>query len=203
MTDIQKLLKEYDVDFESAAAVPAAIRKTIEVEYAYRLDQLERKKDAMLVQHDVDTLSHIKRQVAQKGQHWIFLTWDRIMIAVGKQDLQCGWVVSPEVALDFVQPYKPLSEVDLCAVAHRIARLREQPGRLTAQIIDRVVEIAGDDLQDWQLRNELADFKDEVLKKIDFSKPGYSDWADIQTDKFLNKLGFELDQLKQTQKAKG
>jgi hypothetical protein len=44
--------------------------------------------------------------------------------------------------------------------------------------------------------------EDEVLKKIDFSKPGYSDWADIQTDKFLNKLGLEPAQLKQAEKPK-
>jgi hypothetical protein len=93
----------------------------------------------------------------------------------------------------------PLS---LCVVAHRVARLRERPSSLTAQIIDRVVELAGDDLQDWQLRNELADFKDEVLKKIDFSKPGYSDWTDIQTDKFIEKLGLQAKKREKLQKTK-
>ena len=74
------------------------------------------------------------------------------------------------------------------AVIKRVAGLRDRPESLTAHILDRVVEIAGGDLQDWEINQQLGDFKEEILEKIDFNRPGYADWVDVQTDQFLEKL---------------
>jgi hypothetical protein len=189
MPDLQRLLGEYGVEFESTPPVPVAIRRDIEIEYTYRLEEGRGSKPPILIRHDVDSLAHIKRCVSEMGQHWILLTWDKIMITVAAGRPDSGWVVSPELALDFAQPYRRLPDSVLCTISHRIARSREGSLSLTADIIDRITTLAGERLQDWEFRKHLKKFRDEIVARVDLSTPDYSDWVDQETGKFLQSVG--------------
>jgi len=199
MPDIQRLLGDYGVEFETIAAIPDGVKKEFQVEYAYQLNSTNRDKSPVLIDHDVVTMGHLKRQISEKRECWILLTWDRAMIAVGAKTGTCGWVVSPEVALDFTQPYKPLSEMNLCAVAHRIARLRERPESLSAAILDRIVEFAGEQLQDWEFRQKVAAFKADVISRIDVTMQDFGVLIDAETDKFLESCGIKAPTPKENQ----
>ena len=192
MPDLQRLLSEYGVEFESTPRVSEAIRRDIEIDYTYRLKEVRGQKSPILIRHDVDALAHIKRGVSEMGQHWILLTWDKIMIAVAAGRPDSGWVVSPELALDFAQPYRRLPDSVLCTVSHRIARSREGSLSLTAGIIDRITTLAGERLQDWEFRKHLKQFRDNIVARADLSNPDYSDWVDKETDKFLQSVGIQL-----------
>jgi hypothetical protein len=113
-----------------------------------------------------------------------------IAVAAGRPD--SGWVVSPELALDFAQPYRRLPDSVLCTVSHRIARSREGSLSLTAGIIDRITTLAGERLQDWEFRKHLKQFRDNIVARADLSNPDYSDWVDKETDKFLQSVGIQL-----------
>ena len=192
MPDIQHLLVEYGVAFESLAHPPDAIKREFQIEYTYTLDQINRRKPAFLIEHDVDSLAHVKRQVSERGEHWILLTWDRAMITVGRKLVDGAWVISPETACDFIQPYMQLSEGSLCSLSHRIARGVERQHGLSAQIIDKVIAFAADELLDWQFREEFRKFKDGVLDRVDFESPNYAQWIDSETDRFLESMGVDL-----------
>ena len=192
MPDLQRLLSEYGVEFESTPRVSEAIRRDIEIDYTYRLKEVRGQKSPILIRHDVDALAHIKRGVSEMGQHWILLTWDKIMIAVAAGRPDSGWVASPELALDFAQPYRRLPDSVLCTVSHRIARSREGSLSLTAGIIDRITTLAGERLQDWEFRKHLKQFRDNIVARADLSNPDYSDWVDKETDKFLQSVGIQL-----------
>jgi hypothetical protein len=124
-------------------------------------------------------------QISQEKEHWVVLTWDKSMIVVGQKVPGSGWVVSPEVALDFTQPYNSLPETKLCAVSHRIAQMRASAHYLSAEFIENIVRHAKEQLQDWQFRTRLATFKEKLLARVDYSTPDYATWLESETDVFL------------------
>lgn len=194
MPDLQRLLHDYGVEFETTPRVPEALRRDIEIEYTYRLQEMRVKKSPILVRHDVETLAHIKRGISENGEHWIVLTWDKAMIGVAAARGDNGWVVSPEVALDFAQPYRRLPDATLCAISHRIARSREGALSLTAGILDRITTLAGERVQDWEFRKHLRQFRDQIIARADVSGSDYSNAIEQETDKFLESMGIHVPQ---------
>ena len=203
MPDIQSLLKDYGVDFEFFQTVPEAVRKDIEVEYTYQLNAARTKKVSMLIHHDVDALAHVRMQISQKGEHWIVLTWDKSMIIVGQKVPGIGWVVSPEVALDFSQPYNSLPDTKLCSISHRIAQMRAKSHYLSAEFIENIVRHAKDQLQDWQFRARLSAFKEKLLARVDYSTPDYNAWLDAETEKFLQSENISMAARPMDEKGSG
>jgi hypothetical protein len=107
------------------------------------------------------------------------------MIYVGHKIPGVGWVVSPEVALDFTQPYNSLPDTALCTISHRIAQMRANPHYLSAEFIDKIVHHAKDHLQDWQFRERLNAFKEKLINRVDYATPDYNAWLDLESEKFL------------------
>lgn len=191
MTELQPLFHEYSVEFEEIPRIPQHYTRDIEVEYSYYLKELKRSKNFKLLNHDVLAMSHLKKQIAEKYEHWVLLTWDRAMISVGKKLEGCGWIISPDILYEFAKPYRPISESQLCTLAHAIARTQDVPHFISAQIIDRIVYVAGDKIQDWELKKKIAEFTDDLLGRIDLADVRYNEWVNNETDEFLKKLGIE------------
>jgi len=116
------------------------------------------------------------------------LTWDAAMIAVGHELGDCGWIVSPHEASDVVQSRLRVSEARLSALAHSLARVRERPSEFGARIVDRIVQLASEQLQDWQFRDRLTRFYSDSLKRIDLTSESYND-VDREIDAFLASEG--------------
>ena len=191
MTNLQPLFHDYGVEFEETSNIPSKYTKDIETEYAYNLHKLNRSKNTKLIEHDVSAMGHIGRQIAEKYEHWILLTWDRAMISLGKILDQYGWEISPDILYDLAKPYRPISESQLCTLAHAIARTQEVPQSISAQILDRIVYVAGDKIQDWKFKEKIDEFTAELLGRIDLEDEQYNELVSSEIAEFLKRLGIE------------
>jgi len=192
MTELQSLLTQYSVEFEFIPNLSDEYRKDFEEEYDFILHERKLKKKKVLLDHDVFALGHSKRQVVEESEHRMILTWDRIMIEVGQKMKDCGWIVSPDIASDFLQPYRPLNEKHFCHLAHAIAKTQAKPLEVSARIIDKVVSHASQKLQDWEFVIKLEQFRKNLLERVDFSKREYFNWVDTEIEKFLHKEGVSI-----------
>jgi hypothetical protein len=192
MDELQPVFRDYGVEFEFVKSIPAHFRKDVELEYDFALHQLGRTKSPILVEHDVLQLSHCRRQLAEGESARVCLTWDGAMIGVGRKLLDCGWVVSPHEAADFVQPYLRLDESKMLALAYALASVREKPKEVAGRILDRVVKLASERLQDWEFREKVKALRQRVLDRIDLDNPRYADWIDQETDRFLQNEGVAM-----------
>jgi len=196
MTDLQRQFSGYGVQFAYIPRVHDIHEKEVEILYAFHLQRWGRQKSARLVDNDVQVLSHIKRQVAEQHECWIFLTWDRAMLSVGQERQDCGWVVSPDVVNDFAAGSAKLTDIELCALAHSLAKTQEEPLLVVARVIDHVAELADERLQDWEFQKRLRTFANELYERIDLKAVIYEDVIERETDKFLAEAGIDLSKKK-------
>lgn len=192
MSDLQPLLRDYGVDYEDMPAFAEHYKKDVEVAYAHALDDLKRKKSQNLVDHDVKVLCHLRRCVSENGDLLMCLTWDGVMIRVGAEVPDCGWIVSPQEASDMVQPRLKLSQGKLVSLAHSVARALVKPDEIGARIVDRIVSLSKDRLDDWEYRERIRTFRDEAVGRIDASSPTYADAVDLEVETFLEKEGIPM-----------
>ena len=151
---------------------------------------MKRRKPHILIEHDVQVLSHLRRVRSERKEIRMCLSWDAIMIGVGRELQDCGWIVSPHEAADVIQSRYKISDAKLTALAHSLARVRERPSEKGARIIDRVVQLAGEQMQDWQFRERLESFYREALKRVDLTSDSYND-IDREIEGFLAEEGIQ------------
>ncbi len=192
MSELQPLFKDYRVEYEDIARIPEHHSKDIEVAYSHALESLRRKKSANLVDHDVKVLGHLKRCISERSDNLMCLTWDGVMIKVGVEMPDCGWVVSPQEASDIVQPRLSLSKGRMTSLAHSVARTMERPAKLGARIVDRIVQLSEDRLDDWQFRKRIRTFRDEAISRIDTASPKYQDALELEIVGFLEDEGIQV-----------
>jgi hypothetical protein len=188
MADVQPLLSEYGVQYDDISNVPPTFRDDVEKTYTFKLNEMHRTKPQILIDHDVQVLSHARRARSQDSQIRMCLTWDAVMIAVGRELEDCGWIVSPHEAADIIQARLKISGTKLTALTHSLARARERPSEIGARIIDRIVQLAGEQLQDWQFRKKVETFYREALDRIDLSSETYNQ-VDSEIERFLRVEG--------------
>ncbi len=191
MAEVQPLLANYGVSFDDISKVPQHFRNEIEQVYSFKLNELKRVKPQLLVEHDVKVLSHLRRVLSERNEIRMCLSWDAIMIAVGRELGNCGWVVSPHEAADVIQSRLRISDTKLTAIAHSLARVRERPSEMGAHIMDRVVQLAGEQMQDWQFRQRLRTFYQEAFQRIDLTSESYAG-IDKEIEGFLSAEGIGI-----------
>ena len=85
IAELEPLFREYGIAFEAVHTnAQEKYSKDIEPEYLALLDNLKRKKSPILLKHDVNVLSHIRKLMSEETDACICLTWDGTMIGVGK-----------------------------------------------------------------------------------------------------------------------
>jgi hypothetical protein len=188
MADLQPLLSEYGVQYDDISNVPRQFRDDVEKTYIFKLDEMHRTKPFILIDHDVQVLSHARRARSQNSEIRMCLTWDAVMIAVGRELEYCGWIVSPHEAADIIQARLKISGTKLTALTHSLARVRERPSEIGARIVDRIVQLAGEQLQDWQFRKKVELFYREALDRIDLRSETYNE-VDGEIEGFLKAEG--------------
>jgi len=190
MADIQPLFANYGVEFEEISRVPEAFAHEIQEEYSYALRTLSRKKATNLVQHDVNTLSHMKRDYCEHSNQCICLTWDAVMMSVGRSINNIGWVVSPVEAGDIFQARLKLSDERLMALAHAVAGTIDRSNEIGVKILDRVAALAADKLADWEFRSKIEEYRQEALARISLNSDEFNLEKFCQeTDRCLSELG--------------
>lgn len=191
-TDIQSILERANVQFIEVPFYNPGDCKDFEVEYTHRLNELGIEKKAHLINHDIYALQFTNDKITKDGEHWIILTYDTSMISISKSDLFHGWITNPIKFLDFAESTKPLSETKLISLVHSFATFSERTLAAGARIIDRVLTFAAPQMQNWEFKNEIANFKREVIQTVDLDKTDFIVQIDKKTDEFLKKHGIEL-----------
>lgn len=193
-TDIQSILERANVQFIEVPFYNPGDCKDFEVEYTHRLNDLGIEKKAHLINHDIYALQFSNDKITKDGEHWIILTYDTSMISISKSDLFRGWITNPIKFLDFAESTKPLSETKLISLVHSFATFSERTLAAGARIIDRVITFAAPQMQNWEFKNEIANFKKEVIQTVDLDNTDFIVQIDKKTDEFLKKHGIELDE---------
>jgi len=196
MTELQEKFMKYGVKFYFLNKHDDIFQKELETEYIYYLDKWARHKSSKLIDHDVWVVAQIKREVSQQNKCWMVLTWDRAMLSVGQNVNSCGWIISPEIACDFVATSNPLGEMELCALSHALAKAHDEPLMLTARIIDHITEMADEKLQDWEFQIKIRNFSEQLYKRIDLKSVMYDDLIEKETDRFLQEVGIDISRKK-------
>jgi hypothetical protein len=194
-SDLQHRFSSYDIGFESTQYQNDIHRKELEQEYAFALQRRNRTKARLLIDNDVTTLAHLRRSVAEQNRSMVCLTWDGTMIEVAREYMrEYGWVVTPEVAADFVEFSSPHRGRPLMVFSFELARVTEKPNAIAAHIIDRVAKYATERLADWRFRQRLEKFKTEFLGSVDLAKVIFDNDLDAQIDRFLQDEGVHLSE---------
>lgn len=191
-SQLQPLFKSYGVDFEPIADIPEHHTRDIEISFTHIIERRSKKKAAHLVEHDVEVLGHIKRCISERSDKLMCLTWDGAMIQLGADLTDCGWVISPHEACDIIQPQLRLSQGRMTSLAHSVARTMAKPAELGARIVDRIVQLSGDHLDNWEFQGRIQIFRDEAINRIDLTSPRYRDELESDIVKFLQDEGIEV-----------
>jgi hypothetical protein len=192
MTDIQSILGRSGVQFIDVPFYNPGDCKDFEIDYMHRLNELAIVKKPHLISHDIYALQFTNDKIDKSGEHWIILTYDTSMISVSKSSLYNGWITNPIKFLDFSESTKPLSETKLISLVHSFATFSERTLAAGARIIDRVILYASPEMQNWEFKNDIENFKKEIIKSINLEKIDYIEQIDKKTDEFLLKHGITL-----------
>jgi hypothetical protein len=193
MQDLQPLFADYSVIYEDISRLQEKYTKDIQIEYMYALTRLSRKKSQNLIVHDVTVLGHMLRNYVENSDSYICLTWDGVMIEVGRKIDKLGWIVSPVEAADLLQSKLKLSKGKLLSFAHTIARTMEAPAEIGARIIDRAIMLSGEKLADWEYKRRIKEFRDQSISRIDPNAEHFNlDQFDQETDAFLKEQGVDV-----------
>lgn len=199
MPDIQAVLQEYGVRFESIQIFPEGTpryrkyRKPAEESFVHLLDQQQRSRRQNLISHDVSVLAFARKRVMENGDARMCVTWDRTMIAVAAEIGDSGWIVTPNEASDLVQSSVDFVDTQLTSLAHALAKVKRTPDEIGASILDRIANLSSAKLQDWQFRQEFDAFYQAVMDRI-AKDPQSTGWVDTEVEAFLADYPAESEQ---------
>lgn len=192
MPDLQSAFSEYGVLVDQMERVSRLRFEAISRAHDLVLAEEHREKPIVLRKHDLSALTHIDGRVTAYRESWMFLTWDRVVIRAGAKELSNSWVVSPEVAIDFAQSCRRLSESQWCSLAHKIARISDPRETLTARILDMVVRFRHELLHDWEFKDMVRQFRDEAVQRAPVGdETRLQAWIEREATEFIKGRGID------------
>ncbi|OAV65206.1 hypothetical protein Barb4_03521 [Bacteroidales bacterium Barb4] len=191
MIDVQSILTQGGVNFIDLPFYEEADNVEFEKEYMHYLGELNIDKNSNLINHDIYALQFTNDEIVKQNNHWIILTYDKSMISISKGDLYKGWITTPQKFIDLTELSKPLSEIQFVSLVHSVATFSEKTLSIGARIIDKVVQYASKDMQNWEFKEEIDKFKKELIASIDIYSSDFETEVDEKTDTFLKKHGFK------------
>ena len=188
MPELQDLLNTYQLPCYPPRRVSFDRFGTLQKSFDVTCIETGKDRHPILREHDVEALAHLAGSTEQKGESWMMLTWDKTFIQVAQRDLPSAFVVSPEMAMDFAQPCRRLSDTQWCALAHRLAKVTSPSDELTARILDQVAHLNPDKLRDAAFRKHLLEFRDQALRMMPTDDDAkFHSWVEGQAKAFLKK----------------
>lgn len=192
MTDIQSILTRSAINFVDIPFYDDPNDYSyFQTEYAYSLEKKNRKKPKGLINHDVWALQFTHDEVKNKQRHWAILTFDKAMAEVAKNSEYSGWVITPDRYLDLTTGNQSLSESQYASLVHSLASSSEKTLSMGARIIDKVVNYASNQMQNWEFKQDFDKFKKNLLSQYDFDSTGSYEF-DSKIDEFLKNHGIVI-----------
>lgn len=193
MTDISSLLLQGNVTFSKFPTYSSEDLKDYETDFSIYLRDKGKEKAGHLIHHDAMALKYINDCVRKLGEHWIILSYDGMLTSVGNNENNDGWICTPQKFLDLTSITIPLSDTEMVSVLHSVASFSEKTLAIGAQIMDRIIRYAANDMQRWEFKQELDKFKSDM--KSSFSNIEDPDDEIIErTDLFLKSQGIEVNE---------
>lgn len=191
MTDIQSILNKSEIEFIPLPQYEHEEYKEIEIEYSYIMTDLHVNKPARLINNDISAIKYTSEE-SVNGKHWLIITYDKTMFAIGKKDFYKGWITSPHKYLDLTYVNKSLTNDQFVSLLHTVASFSEQTLSIGARIMDRIILYASKEMQDWEFKQEVDRFKKEALDSIEQFDDETISLIDEKTDKFLENHGIKI-----------
>jgi hypothetical protein len=196
MADIHRLASEYGIQYEHIKKVEPHYSDVVDREYGHLQHERQIDRADILFEHDARTLSSMRKNMANGITGQMCLTWDRTLIDIARKVGDCGWVVSPHDACDFIQLSRPPSGHKLISLSHRLARARERPSEIVGELLDRIMQVADPSQMDWQMRDRLEALHKELLGRTDTTSPEYDEWARQKKNAFLKEIKLKAEDIK-------
>jgi hypothetical protein len=193
MTDLQSILNRSGVDFLSTPPYTHEDCKTIEESYSYFLLEAKIDKRQNLINHDIYALKYTNDCILNNNEHWIILTYDNTLVKFGSQDFYKGWILNPFSFMDLTQTANKLSETDFISVLHTFATFSEQTLSLGARIMDRIISFCSKEMQNWEFKQAVEQFKKQMMNEYADSDYDISN-IDTKTDEFLKEHNIKINQ---------
>lgn len=193
MTDLTSLLLKGHVIQEAIPFYTDDDLKDYEIEYSHFLSEKNKEKPGHLVHHDTIALKYTNDRVAKYNDHWIILSYDSILTKVGNQSFYKGWICSPEKFLEMTNISIPLSETQMVSVLHSVASFSERTLAIGAKIMDRIIQYASSEMQNWEFKLELDKFKKEMKASLNSTNEEFDTELITRTDEFLKNKGIVVN----------
>jgi len=192
MTDLQGILTKSGIEFVDTPKYEHEDCAAIEKEYAHLITSRKINKPSNLIEHDVWAIQFTHDKVINKHEHWLILTCDKSLVAMGESGVYSGWIATPNRFLSLTENYKPLPEAQYVSLIHSFASYSERTLSAGARIIDKIVHYASAEMQNWEFRQELDRFKRDVVEQTDLESPTAYNEIDSKADSFLTKHGIKV-----------
>lgn len=193
MTDLTSLLLKGHIIQEAIPFYNDDDLKDYEIEYSHFLSEKNKEKPGHLVHHDTIALKYTNDRVANFNEHWIILSYDSILTKVGNQSFYKGWICSPEKFLEMTNISIPLSETQMVSVLHSVASFSERTLAIGAKIMDRIIQYASSEMQNWEFKLELDKFKNEMKASLNSTNEEFDTEIIARTDEFLKNKGIVVN----------
>lgn len=194
MTDLTSLLLKGHVVQESIPFYKDDDLKDYENEYSHFLSEKNKEKPGHLVHHDTIALKYTNDRVANNNEHWIILSYDSILTKVGNQPFYKGWICSPRKFLEMTNISTPLSETQMVSVLHTVASFSERTLAIGAKIMDRIIQYASTEMQNWEFKRDLDNFKKEMKATFNNTNDDFDKELITRTDEFLKNKGIVINE---------
>lgn len=87
----------------------------------------------------------------------------------------------------------PLSETQMVSVLHSVASFSERTLAIGAKIMDRIIQYASSEMQNWEFKLELDKFKKEMKASLNSTNEEFDTELITRTDEFLKNKGIVVN----------
>lgn len=193
MIDLASILIKGNVKQESLPFYQSEDLKEYETRYAIVLKDRDKEKPSHLVKHDSMVLKYINDKFIHSNDHWIVISYDNMLAEVGNDQQYNGWVCNPQTFLDMASITRPLSETQMVSVLHNVASSSDKALQAGAKIMDRIIQYSSANMKQWQFRQEIERFKQEIKRSLSNEEEIDDKELIRRTDKFLVSQGINVN----------
>lgn len=193
LTTMQSYFTRNGIEFEEIPQCDVDRLDTIISQYADYLDSEGKTKKMHLLRNDAKVLNHINERISQNGEHWMMITYDRTLIEVAQQLKNLGWVCAPTDFIDMTAMSSTNGEETIFSLMHSVASMSERTLSIGARILDNIIMYASKQMQEWEFKQEVEKFKEEMVQRVIKSEnKDIIGVVDKETEDFLRKHGVNV-----------
>lgn len=87
----------------------------------------------------------------------------------------------------------PNGEEALFSIMHSVASMSERTLSIGARILDNIIMYASNQMREWQFKQEVDRFKEEMVQRvINSENTDYMNFVDKRTEEFLKNHGVKF-----------